>query len=164
MIYIELPKVRKIKMKSVRQEKILEIINKYEVETQDDLISRLNAEGFNVTQATISRDIRQMKLTKVLTGRGTYRYVRGGHKIADSSVRFNNALADSIQRVDYANNIIVLKTLPGLAAAVATGIDSIHMVEILGCIAGDDTIMVVARDAECAAEIADKLKHIIKTI
>lgn len=151
-------------MKTVRQDKILDIISRYDIETQDDLINMLAKEGFAVTQATVSRDIKELKLTKVLTGRGTYRYVRGGHKIADSSVRFNNALADSIQRVDYANNIIVLKTLPGLAAAVATGIDSIHMVEILGCIAGDDTIMVVARDAECAAEIADKLKHIIKTI
>ena len=151
-------------MKTVRQDKILDIISRYDIETQDDLINMLAKEGFAVTQATVSRDIKELKLTKVLTGRGTYRYVRGGHKISDSSVRFNNALADSIQRVDYANNIIVLKTLPGLAAAVATGIDSIHMVEILGCIAGDDTIMVVARDAECAAEIADKLKHIIKTI
>ena len=151
-------------MKTARQDKILDIISRYDVETQDDLINMLAKEGFAVTQATVSREIKELKLTKVLTGRGTYRYVRGGHKIADSSVRFNNALADSIQRVDYANNIIVLKTLPGLAAAVATGIDSIHMVEILGCIAGDDTIMVVARDAECAAEIADKLKHIIKTI
>ena len=151
-------------MKTVRQDKILDIISRYDIETQDDLINMLAKEGFAVTQATVSRDIKELKLTKVLTGRGTYRYVRGGHKIEDSSVRFNNALADSIQRVDYANNIIVLKTLPGLAAAVATGIDSIHMVEILGCIAGDDTIMVVARDAECATEIADKLKHIIKTI
>ena len=151
-------------MKTARQDKILDIISRYDVETQDDLINMLAKEGFAVTQATVSRDIKELKLTKVLTGRGTYRYVRGGHKIADSSVRFNNALADSIQRVDYANNLIVLKTLPGLAAAVATGIDAIHMVEILGCIAGDDTIMVVARDAESAAEIADKLKHIIKTI
>ena len=151
-------------MQSSRQDKILEIIGKYDVETQDDLISLLSKEGFAVTQATVSRDIRELKLSKVLTGRGTYRYVQGGHKSIDVNVRFNNALADAIQRVDYARNLIVIKTIPGLAPAVATGIDAIHLVEILGCIAGDDTIMVVVRDDESAAEIADKLKHIIKTI
>ena len=151
-------------MKSTRQEKILEIINKYEIETQDDLIARLNAEGFNVTQATISRDIRQMKLTKVLTGRGSYRYIQSHQTVGKESVRFNNALVDSILKVDYAGNIIVLKTYPGLASAVATGIDSIHMVDILGCVAGDDTIMIVARDEQKASEISDKLKNIIKTM
>ena len=151
-------------MKATRQNKILEIIGKYDVETQDDLINMLAKEGFTVTQATISRDIRELKLSKVLTGRGTYRYVQGGHKHIDSNVRFNTALADSIQRGDYASNIIVIKTFPGLAPAVATGIDSVHLPEILGCIAGDDTIMVVSRDSESAAEIADKLKNIIKTI
>ena len=151
-------------MKTKRQEIILDIIGKHEVETQDDLIELLAKEGFAVTQATISRDIRELKLSKVLTGRGTYRYVHGGHKNIDVNVRFNNALVDSIQRVDYAGNIIVLKTYPGLASAVATGIDAIHMVEILGCIAGDDTIMVVVRDEDSTVEIADKLKNMIKTI
>ena len=151
-------------MKSVRQDKILEIINKYEVETQDDLISRLNAEGFNVTQATISRDIRQMKLTKVLTGRGSYRYIQSRQTAGKESIRFNNALADSILNVDYAGNLIVLKTYPGLDSAVATGIDSIHMVDILGCVAGDDTIMIVARDEQKASEISDKLKNMMTTI
>jgi transcriptional regulator of arginine metabolism len=151
-------------MKTQRQNKILEIIGKYEVETQDDLINMLAREGFTVTQATISRDIRELKLSKVLTGRGTYRYIQGGHKTIDVNVKFNNALVDSIQRVDYANNIIVIKTFPGLAPAVATSIDAIHLVEILGSIAGDDTIMVIVRDEESAAEIADKLKNIIKTM
>ena len=151
-------------MKSVRQEKILEIINKYEVETQDDLISHLTAEGFSVTQATVSRDIRQMKLTKVLTGRGTYRYIQSSRATVDDGARFNNALADSILKVDYAGNVIVLKTYPGLASAVAAGIDSIHMIEILGCVAGDDTIIIVARDERKAGEISEKLKSMMKTI
>ena len=151
-------------MKSVRQEKILEIINKYEVETQDDLISHLTAEGFSVTQATVSRDIRQMKLTKVLTGRGTYRYIQSSGNRGDDGARFNNALADSILKVDYAGNVIVLKTYPGLASAVAAGIDSIHMIEILGCVAGDDTIIIVARDERKAGEISEKLKSMMKTI
>ena len=151
-------------MKTQRQDKILEIIGKYDIETQDDLIDRLQREGFAVTQATVSRDIRELKLSKVLTGRGTYRYVRGDNKSVDVNVKFNNALVESIQRVDYAGNIIVLKTYPGLASAVATGIDAIHMVEILGCIAGDDTIMVVVRNEDSAEEIADKLKNMIKII
>ena len=151
-------------MKTKRQEIILEIIGRYDIETQDDLIDRLQREGFAVTQATVSRDIRELKLSKVLTGRGTYRYVRGEHKSVDVNAKFNNALVESIQRVDYAGNIIVLKTYPGLASAVATGIDAINMVEILGSIAGDDTIMVVVRDEESAEEIADKLKNMIKTI
>lgn len=151
-------------MKSSRQSRILEIIGKYEVETQDDLIDMLSKEGFKVTQATISRDIRELKLSKVPTGRGTYRYVPAHRHSADMNVRFNNALVESILKVDYAGNMIVLKTLPGLASAVATGIDSIHLVEILGCIAGDDTIMIVVRDEESACEIADKLQHMMKLI
>jgi transcriptional regulator of arginine metabolism len=151
-------------MKSSRHEKIIEIIDKYEVETQDELIERLGNEGFNVTQATISRDIRELKLTKISTARGTYRNVKARRASSESNVRFNNALIESILSVDFARNIIVLKTLPGLASAVATGIDSIHLPEILGSIAGDDTIMVVTRDDGCAADIADRLKHMMKSI
>ena len=151
-------------MKSARQEKILEIINKYEVETQEDLIARLIDEGMSLTQATVSRDIRELKLTKVLTGRGSYRYIRSDRNRGTENVRFNNALADSIQNVDYAGNLIVLKTFPGLASAVATGIDAMHMIEILGCVAGDDTIMIVARNEDVASEISEKLKSMMKTI
>jgi transcriptional regulator of arginine metabolism len=151
-------------MKSARQEKILEIIDKHEVETQEELISHLIAAGVPVTQATVSRDIRELKLTKVLTGRGSYRYIRSNQNKGSVSVRFNTALADSIQTVDFAGNLIVLKTSPGLASAVATGIDAMHMIEILGCVAGDDTIMIVARSEESAADISDKLKGMMKTI
>lgn len=151
-------------MKSARQEKILEIIDKHEVETQEELISHLIAAGVPATQATVSRDIRELKLTKVLTGRGSYRYIRSNQNKGSVSVRFNTALADSIQTVDFAGNLIVLKTSPGLASAVATGIDAMHMIEILGCVAGDDTIMIVARSEEGAADISDKLKGMMKTI
>ena len=151
-------------MKSARQEKILEIIDKHEVETQEELIAYLIAEGVPVTQATVSRDIRELKLTKVLTGRGHYRYIRSNQNKGSGSVRFNTALADSIHTVDHAGNLIVLKTFPGLASAVATGIDAMHMIEILGCVAGDDTIMIVARSEDSAADISDKLKGMMKTI
>ena len=151
-------------MKTARQEKILEIIDRHEVETQEELIAHLIAAGVPVTQATVSRDIRELKLTKVLTGRGHYRYIRNNQGKGSESVRFNNALADSIQSVDFAENIVVLKTYPGLASAVATGIDAMHMIEILGCVAGDDTIMIVARSAESAADVSEKLKGMMKTI
>lgn len=151
-------------MKTSRHEKIIEIIEKYEVETQDELIEYLRREGYNVTQATVSRDIRELKLTKISTARGTYRYVPARRHPAEANARFNNALVESILTVDYASNIIVLKTIPGLASAVATGIDSIHLPEILGSIAGDDTIMVITRNEGCAVEIADKLKHMMKSI
>ena len=150
-------------MKSARQEKILEIINKYEVETQEDLISRLIDEGMAVTQASVSRDIRELKLTKVLTGRGSYRYIRSDRNRGTENVRFNNALADSIQNVDYAGNLIVLKTFPGLASAVATGIDAMHMIEILGCVAGDDCIIIVTRDAEAAVAISHRITKLINS-
>ena len=151
-------------MKTARQEKILEIIDRHEVETQEELIAHLIAAGVPVTQATVSRDIRELKLTKVLTGRGHYRYIRGNQGKGTESVRFNNALADSIQSVDFAENIVVLKTYPGLASAVATGIDAMHMIEILGCVAGDDTIMIVVRSAESAADVSEKLKGMMKII
>ena len=151
-------------MKKGRQEKIIELITKYEIETQDELMEFLGEEGYVVTQATVSRDIRELKLTKVLTGRGHYRYIRGNQGKGTESVRFNNALADSIQSVDFAENIVVLKTYPGLASAVATGIDAMHMIEILGCVAGDDTIMIVVRSAESAADVSEKLKGMMKTI
>ena len=151
-------------MKNIRQKKILELIEKNDIETQEELNQLLEKNGISATQATVSRDIRELKLTKVLTGRGSYRYIRSNQNKGSVSVRFNTALADSIQTVDFAGNLIVLKTSPGLASAVATGIDAMHMIEILGCVAGDDTIMIVARSEESAADISDKLKGMMKTI
>ena len=151
-------------MKRNRQEKMLELISRYEIDTQDELIARLRECGFDVTQATVSRDIRELKISKMMTGKGTYRYVLPKQTASGSGQKFSTALIDSIVSVDSACNIVVIKTYPGLASAVATGIDAINMVEILGSIAGDDTIMVVVRDEESAEEIADKLKNMIKTI
>ena len=151
-------------MKSNRQNAIIELIEKFEIETQEDMISRLRALGYEVTQATVSRDIRELKLTKVLTSHGTYRYVKNRPNHHEGNIKLNHAVVDAIVKVDYAANIVVLKTYPGLASAVATGLDSIHMVEILGCVAGDDTIMIVARDEQRASEISDKLKNMMTTI
>lgn len=151
-------------MKSLRQQKILELIEEFEIETQEELIFYLNKYGFEATQATISRDIRELKLTKVTSSVGNYKYaVQGAPRSIAPLPKFNGALIDSITRVSYANNIIVLKTFPGLANAVATGIDAIHSHDILGCIAGDDTIMVVTSDSESAKDLSEKIKHMMRS-
>ena len=150
-------------MKSERQNAIIDLITRYEVETQEDMISRLRAAGFDVTQATVSRDIRELKLTKVLTSHGTYRYVKNHTRHHSNNVRFNNAVVDSIVSVDFANNVIVLKTYPGLAMAVASGVDALNITKILGCVGGDDTVIVITRDNESAAEISDKIKELMKS-
>ena len=150
-------------MKGNRQKKILEIIARYHIETQDDLIERLRQNGFEVTQATVSRDIRELKLTKVLTGHGGYRYILPPKDSGLAGSKLNRALLESIVMIDVAMNIVVIKTHPGLAQAVAAGLDSLHMPEIVGCVAGDDTMINVARDVESAQIICDKLKELIKT-
>ena len=151
-------------MKSERQQKILELIEEYEIETQEELIFYLNKYGFETTQATVSRDIRELKLTKVSSSVGNYKYaVQGNASHAIPAPKFNGALVDSIIKVSYANNIIVLKTFPGLANAIGAGIDAIHSPEILGCIAGDDTVMVVVSSDGAAEDLADKIKHMMRT-
>ena len=150
-------------MKKERQGKILEIITKYDVETQDELIARLREHEFIVTQATISRDIRELKLTKVSSGAGSYKYVQQKDENR-TDVRLSRTLTDSITHVDCALNQIVLKTYPGMAGAVAVSVDSIDKSEILGCVAGDDTIIVVCRTVESASSIAENIKHLIRTL
>jgi transcriptional regulator of arginine metabolism len=144
---------------------MLELIARYEINTQDELIELLRDNGFDVTQATVSRDIRELKIAKMTTGRGTYRYVLPKHIGENSAgIKFNNTLVDSVLSVEYACNIIVLKTYPGMANAVAVGIDSMNLHQVLGCVAGDDTIMIVSRDAECATVIADRIRMLMKNL
>ena len=138
-------------MKSIRQKKILEIVNRYQIETQDDLIDRLLVEGFSVTQATVSRDIRELQLNKVLTDKGTYRYVLPRKDENPAGMKINEALVDSITSADHAQNLVVIRTFPGLAQAVATGIDSLSIADVLGCVAGDDTILIATRTENAAA-------------
>ena len=149
-------------MKGNRQKKILEIVNRYHVETQDDLIDRLLVEGFSVTQATVSRDIRELQLSKVLTSKGSYRYVAPKKEEMVAGMKINAALVDSILSVDYAQNIVVVRTFPGLAQAVAAGIDNLALAEVLGCVAGDDTIMVVARNETTAKSISERIHIMMK--
>ena len=149
-------------MKSERQNAIIDLITRYEIETQEEMISRLRSLGYDVTQATVSRDIRELKLVKVTTGHGGYRYMMPPKADSSVNVKFNSALAESITSVDYSVNIVVVKTYPGLANAVATGIDSLNISSILGCVAGDDTIMIVVRDIESARDISERIRHLIK--
>ena len=149
-------------MKSERHNRILELVSKYEIETQEDMIDRLRAEGYAVTQATISRDVKELKLTKALTARGTYRYCVSQGRNHTGNVRLNNAMADSILQVDYSMNNVVIRTYPGLAQAVASSIDAMNMHSILGCVAGDDTIIIVSRDAESSEQISDKIRELMK--
>ena len=151
-------------MKRNRQEKMLELISRYEIDTQDELIARLRENGYDVTQATVSRDIRELKIAKMTTGKGTYRYVLPKQVDNGSGMKLNAALIDSIVGVDYACNIAVLKTYPGMANAVAVGIDAMNMQQILGCVAGDDTIMIVSRDEECAKNIAARFRDLMKNV
>ena len=149
-------------MKSNRQKKILEIVNRYSVETQDDLIDRLEVEGFLVTQATISRDIRELQLSKVLTAKGTYCYVAPKKEDLAGGIKFNAALVESIVTVEYAQNLVVIKTFPGLANAVASGIDNMAIAEVLGCVAGDDTIFVATRNELSAKHFNERIRVMMK--
>lgn len=150
-------------MKNERQDKILEMVEKYNIETQEELIYRLSLLGFEVTQATISRDIRDLKLTKIMTPRGVYKYVLPKN-YDGSNFRFKSALSESITKVDWAQNQIVIKTYPGMAQAIATAIDGIDDADVLGCVAGDDAIIVVCRDLDSAGRIGSDIRRLIREL
>ena len=149
-------------MKSKRQSAILNIIENFDIETQEELIDSLRREGFNVTQATISRDIRELKLTKVTAENGKYKYVLPGTKSSSAGHHvYTNTVASSIISVEYAMNMIVVKTYPGMAQAVAAGIDSHNINGVMGCVAGDDTIFVAVRSTELAKMASLEIKRLI---
>ena len=123
-------------MKSKRHVKILELIRKYEIETQEELCEKLNREGYSVTQATVSRDIRELKLTKISTDHGKQKYTSLTEKSGDMEDKFIRIFKDGFVSMDMAQNILVIKTVSGMAMAVAAALDEIHFHEIVGCIAG----------------------------
>lgn len=150
------------KLKSQRQAKILEIISKTNVETQEQLLEELKKEGFRGTQATISRDIKELRIVKELTTLGTYRYTTANDEVGGSfSARLNTIFRECVTGFDYSLNIVVIRTLPGLANAAASAIDAMNMSVILGSLAGDDTVMVVMRDANAAAAFCGEIKHLL---
>lgn len=147
-------------MKLARHSKIVELIGKYEIETQEELAEHLTHAGFRVTQATVSRDIRELKLSKLQGENGRQRYVvmqnRGNY--SDKYIRI---LRDGFLSMDMAQNILVIKTVSGMAMAVAAALDAIHFHEIVGCIAGDDTIMCAVRSADDTILVMDRLKKLM---
>lgn len=149
-------------MKSQRQAKILEIISTRNVETQEQLLDALQKEGFRGTQATISRDIKELRIVKELTNLGTYRYSAAANEIDSSfTTRLNTIFRECVVNVDYAQNIIVIRTLPGLASAAGSAVDAMNTNSIVGSLAGDDTVMVVMRDNHAAALFCGEIKSLI---
>lgn len=148
-------------MKVNRHVKIVELVNKYDIETQEELADRLRDEGFQITQATVSRDIRDLKLTKVPTDDGRQKYVvlkATENALLDKYIRI---LKDGFVSMDMAMNILVIKTVSGMAMAVAAAIDEMRWNEVVGCIAGDDTIMCAVRTIEDTAVVMDKIRKIV---
>ena len=147
-------------MKVERHSKIVELIGKYEIGTQEELAQMLNEAGFNVTQATVSRDIRELKLTKVQAENGRQRYVVLEAPRGTSAIKYIRILKDGFVSMDMAQNILVIKTVSGMAMAVAAALDAIQMHEIVGCIAGDHTIMCAVRSVDDTITLMEKLKMV----
>ena len=149
-------------MKTQRQAKIMEIISTRNIETQEQLLEALQNEGFRGTQATISRDIKELRIVKELTSLGTYRYTTPTKEVSGSfSSRMNTIFKECVIGFDYAQNIVVVRTLPGLASAAGSAIDSMNLSIVVGSLAGDDTVMIVMRDNNAAAAFCGEIKNLI---
>ena len=149
-------------MKAKRQSKILELIRKNDIETQEELLAFLLDDGFVVTQATVSRDIREMKLTKIATESGRQKYAVLNDKVEYMSEKYARVLRDGFVSMDVAQNILVIKTVSGMAGAVCASIDAMNLHEIVGSIAGDDTIMCAIRTTEDTVTIMKKIRKIVE--
>ena len=148
-------------MKVNRHAKIVELVNKYHIETQEELADRLNQEGYKVTQATVSRDIRNLKLTKVQTEVGRQKYAVLQQSENKLTEKYSRILRDGFVSMDSAQNILVIKTVSGMAMAVAAAIDDMNWHEVVGCIAGDDTIMCAIRTVEDVEYVMEKFRQIV---
>ncbi len=149
-------------MKTKRQRKIIELITNYDIETQEELAAKLVENGFNVTQATISRDIRELNLTKIAIKGGKQKYAVQSSSDIVSNSKYMRVLNDGIITMDTAGNILVVKTVSGMAMAVAAALDAMQIKEILGCIAGDDTIMCVVKHAEETDRVKEHIESFIR--
>ena len=148
-------------LKKARQDKILELIRRAEIQTQEEMLLRLKECGYEATQATVSRDIRELNLVKSISPRGVYCYATPPKK-EGVTARLGNVVTDSVTTVDAAGNMVVVKTYPGLASAVAAYIDSQNLPELLGTIAGDDAVFVVVRDASRAQAFCEKIQGMLR--
>ena len=150
-------------MKTKRQEKIMEIVSTRDIETQEQLLEALNNAGYHSTQATISRDIKELRIVKELTKFGTYRYTSSSKEVVTSfSGRLNTIFRECITGYDYAQNLVVVHTIPGLAGAAASAVDSMGMGFVLGTIAGDDTVLIIMRDSNAAAAFCGEIKDLMR--
>lgn len=148
-------------MKTIRQNKILEIITNKAIGTQEELAEELRRQGLEVTQATVSRDIRELRLFKNLTSTGSPRYAVPQDSVHNQGDRMTRMFRDSVLRLDESLNLLVIKTLPGTAQAVASTIDDAGWPDILGTVAGDDTILVVIKGLEKVGEIKARMSQMI---
>ena len=149
-------------MMTKRQTKMLELIKKHDIETQEELSDYLQKEGYQVTQATVSRDIRELKLTKVAMSNGRQKYAALTEANEDLSEKYTRVFRDAFVSMDMAQNILVIKTVSGMAMAVAAAIDAMHLHEIVGCIAGDDTIMCAVRSVDDTIAVMSRLRKLVE--
>ena len=149
-------------MKTRRHSKILELIQQHNIDTQEELLKLLRAEGYDVTQATVSRDIRELKLTKVAMSNGRQKYAALTEANEDLSEKYTRVFRDAFVSMDMAQNILVIKTVSGMAMAVAAAIDAMHLHEIVGCIAGDDTIMCAVRSVDDTIAVMSRLRKLVE--
>ena len=148
-------------MKKNRQSKIIELIENNEVETQEQLADLLKKDGYDVTQATVSRDIRELRLTKVQTGDGRQKYRVMDHNDEELQDKYIKVLQSGFVSMDKAGNMLVLRTVSGMAMAVAAALDALHLSQIIGCIAGDDTIFAAIRTEEDVQEVIDRIREML---
>lgn len=148
-------------MKVSRHAKIIELITQYHIETQEELAEYLKTAGFNVTQATVSRDIRDLRLTKVSVDGGRQKYVILKPEEDEMNEKYIRVLKDGYVSMDMAQNILVIKTVSGMAMAVAVAVDAMKWKEVVGCIAGDDTIMCAIRSTKETVEVMEKIRRIV---
>jgi len=149
-------------MKNSRQTMILEIISQENIETQEQLLARLQERGISSTQATISRDIKQMHLVKEPVGHGVYKYAVSGNRTKlNFAEKLRTIFRESITGIDYAQNIVVLKTMPGLASAACSALDNMDYSFVVGTLAGDDTAFLLMRDTNAAAEFCEEIKTML---
>lgn len=148
-------------MKKNRHSKIIELIENNEVETQEQLADLLKNDGYDVTQATVSRDIRELRLTKVQTGDGRQKYRVMDHNDEELQDKYIKVLQSGFVSMDKAGNMVVLRTVSGMAMAVAAALDALHLSQIIGCIAGDDTIFAAIRTEEDVQEVMDRIREML---
>ena len=149
-------------MKNDRQKKIIELVENRCIETQEQLLSRLQERGITSTQATISRDIKQMHLIKEPVGQGVYKYAVSGNRTKlNFAEKLRTIFRESITSIAYAQNIVVIKTMPGLASAACSALDNMDITYMVGSLAGDDTVLIIMRDNESAVELATSIRTML---